>query len=346
MATAPPCNWAHADRRDTSQRRGEGETGSSEPLPILRSSGTYKGILSHSPVSQQCHGESKSQPIHILKAYPCAFYSRKLNPAEQNYDVGNRELLAMKAAFEEWRHWLEGAKHPFTVLTDHCNLEYLRSAKRLNHRQARWALFFTCFDFTVTYRPGSLNTKADALSRQYESSILPPTKESIISPSLSPLSNGISWPRSLRPRSPTHLRLKVLLTSHSPAYTTPQSHPASSLYPQFRPSRHSGHYTTAHQSLLVAHSASRHHHPHPELSHMQHVKILSPTSCRSFTTSTHSTTPLVAYSHRICHIPAAIQRSHHHSLRHWPLFQGLSPDPSAQTAYSPWNCRILMRSRI
>ncbi len=38
------------------------------------------------------------------KLYPCAFFSRKLNPAEQNYDVGNRELLAMKAAFEEWCH--------------------------------------------------------------------------------------------------------------------------------------------------------------------------------------------------------------------------------------------------
>ncbi len=119
-----------------------------------------------------------------LKLYPCAFYSRKLNSAEQNYDVGNRGLLAMKAAFEEWRHWLEGAKHPFTVLTVHRNLEYLKSAKRLNHRQARWSLFFTRFDFTVTYRPGSQNTKADALSRQYEASILPPTKESIISPAI------------------------------------------------------------------------------------------------------------------------------------------------------------------
>ncbi|KAL0147106.1 hypothetical protein M9458_057630 [Cirrhinus mrigala] len=71
------------------------------------------------------------------KLFPCAYFSRKLNQAEQNYDVGNRELLAMKAAFEEWRHWLEGATLPFTVLTDHHNLEYLCSAKRLNHRQAR-----------------------------------------------------------------------------------------------------------------------------------------------------------------------------------------------------------------
>ncbi|CAJ0963123.1 unnamed protein product [Ranitomeya imitator] len=68
---------------------------------------------------------------------PCAFFSRKFSAAERNYDVGNRELLAMKWAFEEWRHWLEGAKHRVVVLTDHKNLTYLESAKRLNPRQAR-----------------------------------------------------------------------------------------------------------------------------------------------------------------------------------------------------------------
>lgn len=57
----------------------------------------------------------------------CTFFSRKLTTAERNYNVGNHELLAMKLALEEWRHWLEGATHPFTVLTDHKNLEYLRS---------------------------------------------------------------------------------------------------------------------------------------------------------------------------------------------------------------------------
>uniref|UniRef100_A0A4W5K794 Gypsy retrotransposon integrase-like protein 1 n=1 Tax=Hucho hucho TaxID=62062 RepID=A0A4W5K794_9TELE len=119
-----------------------------------------------------------------LKLYPCAYYSRKLSPAEQNYDVGNRELLAMKAAMEEWRHWLEGSKHPFVILTDHKNLEYLRSAKRLNPRQARWALFFTRFDFTVTYRPGSKNTKADALSRQHDGVVPTESKETLLPESL------------------------------------------------------------------------------------------------------------------------------------------------------------------
>ncbi|KAL0195094.1 hypothetical protein M9458_008666, partial [Cirrhinus mrigala] len=102
------------------------------------------------------------------KTFPCAYFSHKLSPAERNYDVGNRELLAIKLALEEWRHWLEGARHPFTILTDHRNLEYIRSAKVLNHRQARWALFFTRFHFEITYRPGSQNTKADALSRIHE----------------------------------------------------------------------------------------------------------------------------------------------------------------------------------
>ncbi|KAI2659768.1 Transposon Tf2-6 polyprotein [Labeo rohita] len=106
------------------------------------------------------------------KLFPCAFFSRKLTAAERNYDVGNKELLSMKAAIEEWRHWLEGAVHPFQVITDHKNLEYIRSAKRLNPRQARWSLFFTRFQFTVTYRPGSKNNKADALSRRYD----PPTE--------------------------------------------------------------------------------------------------------------------------------------------------------------------------
>ncbi len=114
------------------------------------------------------------------KLYPCAFFSRKLSAAERNYDVGNRELLAMKLALEEWRHWLEGTTHPFIVLTDHKKLEYLRSAKRLNPRQARWALFFTRFHFTVTHRPGTKNTKVDALSRQAEGVEHPSPCENIL----------------------------------------------------------------------------------------------------------------------------------------------------------------------
>ena len=101
--------------------------------------------------------------------HPCAFFSRRLSPTECNYDIGNRELLAVKLALEEWRHWLEGAEKPFVVWTDHKNLTYIQTAKRLNSRQARWAFFFSRFNFTLTYRPGSRNIKPDALSRLYSS---------------------------------------------------------------------------------------------------------------------------------------------------------------------------------
>ncbi|KAI3356003.1 hypothetical protein L3Q82_017274, partial [Scortum barcoo] len=70
------------------------------------------------------------------RIHPCAFLSRKLTSAERNYDMGNKELLVDKVALEEWRNWLEGEGQPFIVLTDHKNLQYLKSAKRLNSRQA------------------------------------------------------------------------------------------------------------------------------------------------------------------------------------------------------------------
>ncbi|KAK3508738.1 hypothetical protein QTP70_004221 [Hemibagrus guttatus] len=62
------------------------------------------------------------------------------------------------------------AKHPFQVLTNHKNLEYIQQAKRLNPRQVRWSLFFNRFHFMLLYCPGSKNLKSDALSRVYGSS--------------------------------------------------------------------------------------------------------------------------------------------------------------------------------
>lgn len=60
---------------------------------------------------------------NATKTMPCAFFSKKLSPAERNYDISNRELLAVKLVLERWRHWLEGAWQPFLVLmiTKICN---------------------------------------------------------------------------------------------------------------------------------------------------------------------------------------------------------------------------------
>ncbi|XP_055370091.1 uncharacterized protein LOC129605033 [Betta splendens] len=117
--------------------------------------------------------------------------SRKLSPAERNYDIGDRELLAVKVSLEEWRHWLEGADQPFLVYTDHKNLEYLRTAKRLNSRQARWALFFSRFNFHLSYRPGSKNVKPDVLSRLHDAQQEPAEPESILPPGC--LVGAVTW---------------------------------------------------------------------------------------------------------------------------------------------------------
>lgn len=91
-------------------------------------------------VLSQCFGERP-------KLHPVTFFSWKLSPDEQNYDVGNWELLAVKLEMDEWQHWLEGATHPFVVLTDYKNLEYLRMAECLKPCQACWSLFFTRLQF-------------------------------------------------------------------------------------------------------------------------------------------------------------------------------------------------------
>lgn len=96
------------------------------------------------------------------KLHPIAFMLKKLN-----YDVGNRELLAVKLALEKWHHWLEGERHPLMIYTDHKNLKYIKTAKRINARQARWALLFTKINFLLSYCPAAKNGKADALSRNH-----------------------------------------------------------------------------------------------------------------------------------------------------------------------------------
>ncbi|KAI2644189.1 Transposon Tf2-9 polyprotein [Labeo rohita] len=136
--------------------------------PILTHPDPTKAFVVEVDASDVGVGAVLSQRGPDEKLHPCSFFSRKFNSTQQRYGVGDRELLAIKWALEEWRHWLQGGSEPFTVWTDHQNLTLIRQTKQLNPRQARWALFFEHFDFHLSYRPGSKNTKADALSRQHQ----------------------------------------------------------------------------------------------------------------------------------------------------------------------------------
>lgn len=98
--------------------------------------------------------------------HPVAFMSKKYDPAECNYEIYDKELLAIVRCFEGWRSELQGAHFPIHVLTDHRNLEYFMSTKQLTRRQVRWSEFLSQFDFKVIYRAGKFGGKPDALTRR------------------------------------------------------------------------------------------------------------------------------------------------------------------------------------
>ncbi|GLB34315.1 putative retrotransposable element tf2 155 kda protein type 1-like [Lyophyllum shimeji] len=100
------------------------------------------------------------------KWHPVAFYSKSLNAVERNYEIHDKEMLAIIRALEEWRHFLEGARHKVEIYTDHKNLQYFLTAKKLNRRQARWSLYLANFDFVLHHCPGRSMGKPDALSRR------------------------------------------------------------------------------------------------------------------------------------------------------------------------------------
>lgn len=92
--------------------------------------------------------------------------SKKYDPAECNYEIYNKELLAIVRCFECWRPKLQGAHHPIIVITDHANLWYFMTTKQLSRRQVRWSEFLSQFQFVIKLVPGKNNGKPDSLTRR------------------------------------------------------------------------------------------------------------------------------------------------------------------------------------
>jgi hypothetical protein len=98
-----------------------------------------------SAVLSQKHGDT---------LFPVAFMSRKMNDAERNYEIHDKELLAIVAAVRLWRHYLEGLERPFVILTDHQSLQYFQTEKVLTRRQAGWSEHINHHKYVLQYRPG------------------------------------------------------------------------------------------------------------------------------------------------------------------------------------------------
>ncbi|KAM4058129.1 reverse transcriptase (RNA-dependent DNA polymerase) [Hirsutella rhossiliensis] len=85
--------------------------------------------------------------------------------SEYNYPIHDKEMLAIMRCLDNWNAELRSCG-PFTILTDHRNLEYFMTRQKLTERQSRWAAELSQFDFKLEYRPGSEAVVPDALSRR------------------------------------------------------------------------------------------------------------------------------------------------------------------------------------
>ncbi|EED18391.1 retrotransposon polyprotein, putative [Talaromyces stipitatus ATCC 10500] len=111
-------------------------------------------------------GATMTQPGTDGRPRPVAYYSRKLIDAELNYEIHDKELLAIVSALRHWRVYLEGATFPIRIIMDYKNLTYFTTTKVLTRRQARWSELLGNYWFTIEHCKGKENERADALSRR------------------------------------------------------------------------------------------------------------------------------------------------------------------------------------
>lgn len=133
--------------------------------PVLQHFDPDKECIVETDASDYVSGAILLQPHHKGALHPVAYMSKRHLLAECNYEIYDKELLAIVRAFKEWHAELEGSPEPVKVISDHKNLEYFMSTKRLSRRQARWSEFLSRFNFKISYKPGS-RCKADPLTRR------------------------------------------------------------------------------------------------------------------------------------------------------------------------------------
>ena len=119
--------------------------------PILAIPDIDREIRVEADASDYATGGVLSMKCEDGKQRPVAFISKSLNTTEQNYEIHDKKMLAVIRCLEAWGHYLEGAKLEFEIWTDHKNLQYFMMSQKLNHRQARWALYLSQFNFVLKY---------------------------------------------------------------------------------------------------------------------------------------------------------------------------------------------------
>jgi len=105
--------------------------------PVLAAPDLDKEFWVEADASNYATGRVLSMKCSDKKWRPVAFISKSLSDMEQNYEIHDKEMLAVVRCLEAWRHFLEGAVEKFEIWTDYKNLKYFMKAQKLNRRQAR-----------------------------------------------------------------------------------------------------------------------------------------------------------------------------------------------------------------
>jgi len=134
--------------------------------PILQHFNPERPVTIETDASDYAIRAICSQPDDNGILHPVAYYSRKLKDPERNYDIHDKELLAIVDALRKWDTYCQTTEPKITILTDHKNLKYWKMKKDLNLRQAQWGKRLANYDFMMKYRPVKLASKPDILSRE------------------------------------------------------------------------------------------------------------------------------------------------------------------------------------
>ncbi len=97
-----------------------------------------------------------------------AYFSKKHNSIECNYEIYDKELMIIVCAFEKWWSEFKDSIYSVKMITNHKNLKYFMSIKQLNHHQAHWSEFLSKFNYCIAYHFDKINDKLNALIRHSE----------------------------------------------------------------------------------------------------------------------------------------------------------------------------------
>jgi hypothetical protein len=136
--------------------------------PVLKYANPREQFRMETDTSNFAYRAILSQKQPTGKRHPVAYMSKSMTPAEKNYDIGNKEALAIVKPLQHWQHWLEGTRTPIKIITNHKNLVNFSKPQILNQRQMRWLHALQRYNFVIGYRLGVQNSAADALSQQQD----------------------------------------------------------------------------------------------------------------------------------------------------------------------------------